>query len=96
MFCVDQQPTPIGQFAYGAAYLGDALLGRARTDIGSAGPRRIASTEGIPRKSNEESGTRQRRVFSSFTVSFSRAIISRIALMASSAVPRHRIVRSSA
>src|SRR5262245_58969932 len=44
---VDQQPAPVGQFANGAAYLGDALLRRARADIGSARLRRITSAEGV-------------------------------------------------
>ena len=41
-FCVDQQPAPVRQLANGAAYLGDALLRRARANIWSTRFRRIA------------------------------------------------------
>src|SRR6516225_1670977 len=47
-----------------------------------------------PRKSNSPSGTLQMRVFSSFTISFSLPMSSRIQCNASSALPRlHRITR---
>ena len=41
-------------------------------------------------------GTRHSRVFFSFTVSLSRDIIFRISVIASSAVPRQQITKSSA
>ncbi len=47
-----------------------------------------------PKKSNSPSGTRQIRVLSSFTVSFSLPMISRRWRTAASALPlRHRITR---
>src|SRR5262245_42204222 len=44
-----------------------------------------------PRKSNFSSGNRHKRVFVSFTVNFSLAIMARIAVMAGAAVPRQQI-----
>src|SRR5512135_1881210 len=49
-----------------------------------------------PRKSNDSSGGRQSRVWVSFTVSFSFDFIPCIAAIASSAVPRQQITKSSA
>ena len=49
-----------------------------------------------PRKSNVSSGRRQKRVCCSFTVNFSLDIIVRITFMASSAVPRQQMTKSSA
>ena len=49
-----------------------------------------------PRKSNDSSGRRQSRVLVSFTVSFSFDIIPCITAIASSAVPRQQITKSSA
>ena len=51
---------------------------------------------GLARNSNDSFGTSQARVLASFTVSFSRDIISRIAASASRALPRQQMTRSSA
>src|SRR5262245_24260227 len=46
---VDQESAPVGQFAYGAAYLGDAFLRRARANVAAPRLLRIALAKGASR-----------------------------------------------
>jgi hypothetical protein len=73
-----------------------SLLGRNRAKIDTSRLSRVTAAERITQKSNLSSGSFETRVFFSFAVSFSFAIMTRIEDRASSALPRQQIAKSSA